>query len=101
MKNVDGATPAVLAALSSGFSLANFTIRNVDVVGPTVGGQLRRQAIFATLYALGGMLVYIAIRFEWGGWCRGGDSCLPRRADSHLVFFFLFHYEILRWTVIG
>jgi preprotein translocase subunit SecF len=65
LKNVQGVTPAVLSSLSSGFSLASFTIRNVDVVGPTVGGQLRRQAIFATLYALAGMLVYIAIRFEW------------------------------------
>src|ERR1700722_18346129 len=33
LKNVQGVTPAVLTALSSGFSLANFTIRNVDVVG--------------------------------------------------------------------
>jgi preprotein translocase subunit SecF len=65
LKNVDGATPAVLNSLKSQLSLGNFTIRNVDVVGPKVGGQLRRQAILATLYALGGMLVYIAFRFEW------------------------------------
>ncbi|HWW51868.1 MAG TPA: protein translocase subunit SecF, partial [Verrucomicrobiae bacterium] len=60
LKNVDGATPAVLNSLRNGSSLGNFTIRNVDIVGPKVGGQLRRQAILATLYALGGMLVYIA-----------------------------------------
>jgi preprotein translocase subunit SecF len=30
-----------------------------------VGGELRKQAVLATLYALGGMLVYIAFRFEW------------------------------------
>jgi len=35
------------------------------MVGPKVGADLRRQAILATLYALGGMLVYIAFRFEW------------------------------------
>jgi preprotein translocase subunit SecF len=35
------------------------------MVGPKVGSDLRRQAILATLYALGGMLVYIAFRFEW------------------------------------
>jgi preprotein translocase subunit SecF len=33
--------------------------------GPKVGADLRRQAMLATLYALGGMLVYIAFRFEW------------------------------------
>ena len=27
--------------------------------------SLRRQAVFATLYALAGILVYIAFRFEW------------------------------------
>jgi preprotein translocase subunit SecF len=93
LKNVDGATPGVLAALSSGFSLANFTIRNVDVVGPTVGGQLRRQAIFATLYALGGMLVYIAIRFEW---VYGAAAVIAVFHDVLITlgFFSLFHYEI-------
>jgi preprotein translocase subunit SecF len=30
-----------------------------------VGAELRQKAILATLYALGGMLVYIAFRFEW------------------------------------
>ena len=38
---------------------------SADVVGPKIGAELRRQAILATLYALGGMLVYIAFRFEW------------------------------------
>src|SRR5207237_577549 len=30
-----------------------------------VGDDLKRQAVFATLYALGGILIYIAFRFEW------------------------------------
>src|SRR5207342_640319 len=30
-----------------------------------VGGELRTKALLATLYALAGMLVYIAFRFEW------------------------------------
>ena len=34
-------------------------------MGPKVGAELRRQAVYVTLYALAGMLVYIAIRFEW------------------------------------
>jgi preprotein translocase subunit SecF len=93
LKNVQGVTPGVLSALSDGFSLANFTIRNVDVVGPTVGGQLRRQAIFATLYALAGMLVYIAIRFEW---VYGAAAVIAVFHDVLITlgFFSLFHYEI-------
>src|SRR5579859_6236712 len=35
------------------------------MVGPKVGAELRTKAILATLYALAGMLVYIAFRFEW------------------------------------
>src|SRR5207244_11678926 len=35
------------------------------MVGAKVGAELRNKAILATLYALGGMLVYIAFRFEW------------------------------------
>jgi preprotein translocase subunit SecF len=34
-------------------------------VGPKIGAELQRKAILAVLYALGGMLVYIAFRFEW------------------------------------
>jgi preprotein translocase subunit SecF len=37
----------------------------VQVVGPKVGRDLRNKAALATLYALAGMLVYIAFRFEW------------------------------------
>jgi preprotein translocase subunit SecF len=36
----------------------------VDVVGPTVGHQLVRQALLATLYSLLGMLVYLWFRFQ-------------------------------------
>ncbi|HEV2287963.1 MAG TPA: protein translocase subunit SecF [Candidatus Acidoferrales bacterium] len=65
LSNVSGVTPAVIDALKSGYSLNRFSITESQVVGPTVGAQLRRQAILATLYALAGMLIYVAIRFEW------------------------------------
>lgn len=59
------ADPAVVASLSDGFFLSNFGVRNVEIVGPQVGSQLRRQALLATAYSLAGMLVYLAFRFEW------------------------------------
>ena len=65
LTKVEGATPAVLSALKDTYSLAPFTIRNVEIVGPKVGGELRNQAIRVTLYALAGMLLYIAFRFKW------------------------------------
>jgi preprotein translocase subunit SecF len=41
-----------------------FTVRNVSVVGPTVGKQLEKQAGLATLYSMLGMLVYLWFRFQ-------------------------------------
>jgi preprotein translocase subunit SecF len=40
------------------------SVLNVQVVGPTVGKQLEKQAALATLYSLAGMLVYLWFRFE-------------------------------------
>jgi len=93
LKNVEGATPPVINALSGGLSLGNFTIRNVEIVGAKVGAQLRKQALWATLYALGGMLVYIAFRFEW---VYGAAAVIAVFHDVLITlgFFSLFHYEI-------
>jgi preprotein translocase subunit SecF len=59
------APPEVVASLSDGFFLSNFAVKNVAIVGPQVGEQLRRQALLAVLYSLIGMLVYLWFRFEW------------------------------------
>jgi len=59
---VDG---AAVASLSDGFFLSDFGVRNVEIVGPQVGAQLRKQALLATAYSLAGMLVYLGFRFEW------------------------------------
>jgi preprotein translocase subunit SecF len=58
-----------------------------------VGAQLRRQAVLATLYALLGMLVYIAFRFEW---IYGAAAVIAVFHDVLITlgFFSLFHYEI-------
>jgi preprotein translocase subunit SecF len=58
------ADPAVVNALKQTTYLSGFTIFNVEIVGPQVGAQLRKQALLATIYSLLGMLVYLWIRFE-------------------------------------
>jgi preprotein translocase subunit SecF len=42
----------------------SFIMQNVQVVGPTVGNQLKKQALLATLYSMAGMLVYLWFRFQ-------------------------------------
>lgn len=54
----------VMQLLQQDFVTSNFGVRNVDIVGPQVGAQLRKQAVLATLYSLLGMLLYLWFRFE-------------------------------------
>lgn len=65
LNGVPGVTPQILQAIKQQCALGPFTILSAEVVGPKIGKDLQKQAILATLYALGGMLVYIAFRFEW------------------------------------
>ena len=65
LKNAPGVDPAVAATIPEGFYLSDFGVRNVEIVGPQVGSELRTQAGLATLYSLLGMLVYLGFRFEW------------------------------------
>ncbi len=65
LSGLPGVSPAVIATLKQEAILAPFSIRQVEIVGPKVGADLRQKALMATLYALAGMLVYIAFRFEF------------------------------------
>jgi preprotein translocase subunit SecF len=65
LASAPGVNSAVLNVLQAQTYLAPFHVIQVQVVGPKVGAELRNKAVLATLYALAGMLVYIAFRFEW------------------------------------
>ena len=60
-----GVPNGILAAVEAETALGAFHISGVEVVGPKIGSELQWQAIKAVLFALAGMLVYIAFRFEW------------------------------------
>ena len=92
LPRVDGVTPAVLSTIKENFALGPFAIRNVEIVGPKVGAELRNQAIRVTLYALAGMLVYIAFRFYGGqigsssGWASKGAVGFVLRFVDRIIF---------------
>ena len=65
LSNVSGVNANIIYVLKQECYLSPFSIRQVEMVGPKVAGDLRKQAVEATLLALGGMLVYIWFRFEW------------------------------------
>ena len=91
--SASGANANVIAALRDAFYTSTFAIVNVEIVGPKVGSELRRQAVVVTLYALGGMLVYIAFRFEW---VYGAAAVLAVFHDVLITLglFSIFHFEI-------
>ena len=65
LRGLPGLTPQLEQTLAREFLFAPYAVRNAEFVGPKVGAALRRQALYATLYALTGMLIYIAFRFEF------------------------------------
>ena len=63
--NAEELSGSIRAALSDGFGKESHEIRRVETVGPQVGKDLKLKALYAILYALGGILIYISLRFEF------------------------------------
>jgi preprotein translocase subunit SecF len=61
--SLDAGRQQIVDALQTPFG-KTFEVRNVSVVGPTVGRQLETKAALATLYSMLGMLVYLWFRFQ-------------------------------------
>ncbi len=51
-------------ALTDSFGAGTFEIRRIEMVGPKVGKDLQAKALWAVILACGGILIYVAIRFE-------------------------------------
>lgn len=66
LSGVSGVTPAIIGVLEKDFYLSEFTLSagETKIVGPKVGSDLRREAVYVTLAGLAAMLVYIWFRFE-------------------------------------
>ena len=61
--SLDAGRQQIVGALQAHYDNP-FTVRNVQVVGPTVGHQLETKALQAILFSLLGMLVYLWFRFQ-------------------------------------
>jgi preprotein translocase subunit SecF len=59
-------TPKVQAALEKA-SGAKLEMRRVEFVGPQVGRDLQLQALYAVLAGMAGILIYVAVRFDFRG----------------------------------
>lgn len=62
--NTADVSSQVLRALREGYS-GDVEMRRVEFVGPQIGDELIEDGGLAMLFALLGILVYLAVRFEW------------------------------------
>jgi len=59
----NAAIAKVRAALDAQYDEIDY--RRVEFVGPQVGEELKKQGMYAVIFSILGMLVYIWLRFEW------------------------------------
>jgi len=64
LEKISGLSPEVRDYIAGMASVGEFSLLGAENVGPAVGRDLKRQAQLAMLFALGGMLVYIWVRFQ-------------------------------------
>ena len=72
---------------------AAYKIVGTDSVGPVAGAQLRTQAIQATLLGMGGILLFIAFRYDWT-YAAGAVIAVFHDVLITLAFFSIFQWEI-------
>ncbi|HET7698679.1 MAG TPA: protein translocase subunit SecF [Vicinamibacterales bacterium] len=68
-------------------------LSGTEIVGPTVGRELTRRGILATVFALAGILVYIALRFRIS-FAVGAVIATIHDLLITLVFLAVFQYEM-------
>lgn len=67
---------SVQAEFKKSFSDNKFEILRIEKIGPTVGRDLKKKAIFAIAWSLLGILVFVAIRFKHFDFAVGGVFAL-------------------------
>ncbi|OIO02216.1 MAG: protein-export membrane protein SecF [Elusimicrobia bacterium CG1_02_56_21] len=74
--NVNEVSNAILAAFNTNLAGNTFTEEKRDYVGPVVGRDLAKKALFAFILSLFGIIVYVAFRFANPVWGAAGVLAL-------------------------
>ena len=94
VKNLGGIEPQLSQALEQNFFTGVAAIKSTDEVSPQVGSELRNRAIWATMLACAGMLIFVAFRFKSWGFGIGGVT-----AVFHDVLVTLGFFSIMQWEI--
>ncbi len=83
----------VINDMQAAFNITDKDVLTVEQFGPSVGKELRNNAIMAVLIATLGMLIYIIIRFEW----KFGLAAIA--GVAHDVFMVVAFYGLFSFTI--
>ncbi len=89
---LDAGSRQVVAALQQA-NIGSFEVLSTEIVGPTVGEDLRQKGLYAGVFSLLGILGYIAMRFRFSF---AVGAVIATLHDAFIVFAFLafFGYEL-------
>jgi len=83
----------VIDDMETTFNITDKDVLTVEQFGPSVGKELRNNAMLAVLIATLGMLIYIVIRFEW----KFGLAAIA--GVAHDVLMVIAFYGLFRFTI--
>jgi SecD/SecF fusion protein len=84
---------AIQSALAEKLPECKFTLAGEEDVGSEVGQDLKRSSGYAVLFSLIGILIYVAVRFEFG-FALGGVVALAHDAFITLGLYSLFGRQV-------
>jgi preprotein translocase subunit SecF len=92
---------AIVNALKAG-NAGSFKVppEGTEIVGPVVGEQLRRQGLLATVLALSGILIYIALRFQLS-FAVGAIAATLHDLLVCIAFLAFFRYDLTLNVIAG
>jgi preprotein translocase subunit SecF len=94
VKNLGDIEPQLGAALDQRFFAGVAAIKSTDAVSPQMGADLRNRAIYVTLLACAGMMLFVAYRFKSWGFGIGGVT-----AVFHTVLITLGLFSVMQWEI--
>ena len=98
-ENLSRDADAVVAALQQA-KIGTFDVIGREIVGPVVGQQLKRQGTLATVFALAGILAYIAFRFQIS-FAVGAVAATLHDLLVTLAFLAFFRYDMTLNVIAG
>ncbi|HEY7183227.1 MAG TPA: protein translocase subunit SecF [Blastocatellia bacterium] len=94
VKNLSGVDPQIGDALEKNFFAGLASVKKAEAVSPQVGADLRNRAVWVTVVACIGMLIFIAFRFK--SWGFGIGAVI---AVFHDVLVTLGIFSIMQWEL--